>query len=265
MRREPSTRRRRWAIATLAAFLITATAAAAGAQSPELEKIAKAYRIQIVTANPSFPVKSTHGIIDGRGADQKALDDYATLFASEFTLYPPDFVKRSQLRRVVLSSDLSFAGQRRNAIPDYEHNTLYLDVSRGTYSKPYLRKVIHHEFFHIVDWRDDGAVYSDPHWASLNPSQFRYGSGGRSAQDLKTTSVLTDRFPGFLNHYSTTGVEEDKAEVLANLIVDPAYVGSRAAKDPVVMAKVKRMRELLATFSPDMNDAFWERVRTAKR
>lgn len=254
-------RRKYSAVAILAPFLLTGTACA---QSEELDRVAKAYRIQIVTASPSFPVRSTHGIIDGRGAEQKALDDYAPLFAAEFSLYPPDYVKRSQLRRIVLSSELSFAGQRRNAIPDYEHNTLYLDVSRGAYSKPYLRKVIHHEFFHIVDWRDDGSVYSDPQWASLNPSQFRYGRGGRNAQELATTSVLTDRFPGFLNHYSTTGVEEDKAEILANLIVDPGYVDARAGKDPVLMAKVERMRELLATFSPDMNDAFWAKVRTTK-
>jgi hypothetical protein len=260
--RRASSKGRRSAIATLAAFLITAVG---GAQSQELETIAKAYKIQIVTANPSFPVKTMYGMIDGKGAEQKALDDYSTLFASEFTLYPPDFVKRSQLRRVVLSSELSFAGQRRNAIPDYEHNTLYLDVSRGTYSKPYLRKVIHHEFFHIVDYRDDGSVYSDPRWESLNPPQFRYGSGGRRAQDLQQTSVLTDKFPGFLNHYSTTGVEEDKAELLANLIVDPEYVEGRARMDRLLGAKVERLKELLVSFSPDMNDAFWAKIRTTKR
>ena len=109
---------------------------------------------------------------------------------------------------MVLCKELSFAGQRRNAIPDCEHETLYLDVSRGSYSKTYLRGVIHHEFFHIIDFRDDGSVYQDKRWKALNPEKFRYGSGGRTVQDLAKTSVLTDKYPGFLNHYSTTGVEE---------------------------------------------------------
>jgi hypothetical protein len=231
----------------------------------ELEKIAKAFKIEIVTADLGFPVKTTHGTIDGKNADRKELQDYTSLFAPEFALYPQDLVQRSQLKCVVLCSELSFAGQRRNAIPDYEHDTLYLDVNRGTYSKTYLRKVIHHEFFHIIDYRDDGNVYQDERWMSLNPAKFKYGSGGRDAQDLQETSVLTDKCPGFLNHYSTTAVEEDKAEVFANLIVDLEYVKDRAKKDRVLNAKVERMKELLAKFCPEISDKFWEKIRKMKR
>lgn len=231
----------------------------------ELEKMAKVYRIEIVTADTRFPVKTTHGKIDGNSADKKALESYTALFAPEFGLYPPDLVKKSQLKRVVLCKDLSFADQRRNAIPDYEHDTLYLDVGRGTYSKPYLRKVIHHEFFHIIDYRDDGSVYTDERWSALNPAKFQYGNGGQNAQALRETSVLTDKFPGFLNHYSTTGVEEDKAEVFANLIIEPAYVEDRAKTDPVLKAKIQRMKELLIKFCPEMKDAFWEKVKEIQR
>lgn len=231
----------------------------------ELEKIARNYKIEIVTAAPRFPVKTTHGNIDGKSADRKTLESYAGLFAHEFKLYPLDLVKRSRLKRVVLCKELSFAGQRRNAIPDYEHDTLYLDVSRGSYNKPYLRKVIHHEFFHIIDYRDDGKVYQDKLWEALNLAKFKYGSGGRTAQNIQETSVLTEKFPGFLNHYSTTGVEEDKAEVFANLLVNPAYVEGRTKKDRVLKAKVERMKGLLLTFCADMNEEFWEKLRRMKR
>lgn len=257
------------AILLLAAFLPTGVAGAQNEVSADalgdLRTIAKVYRLEIVTANVQFPVQTTHGTIDGTSAERQALETYASLFVSEFTLYPPDLVRRSQLKRVVLSSELSFGGQRRNAIPDYEHHTLYLDVSRGTYSTSYLRKVIHHEFFHILDYLDDGSVYSDKRWESLNPPAFKYGSGGRTAQDLLQTSVLTDKVSGFVNHYSTTGVEEDKAELLANMIVNPAYVEDRARTDRVLHAKVARLRELLVSFCPDMNSAFWEKVRKMKR
>ncbi len=231
----------------------------------ELEKIAKAYKIEIVTADARFAVKTTHGRIKGKNADRKELQDYVSLFVPEFALYPPGLVQRSQLKRVMLCSELSFAGQRRNAIPDYEHDTLYLDVCCGTYGKTYLRKVIHHELFHIIDYWDDWNVYQDEDWASLNPAKFKYGSGSPNAQELEEESVLTDKFPGFLNYYSTTGVEEDKAEVFANLIVDLEYVEDRAKKDRVLDAKVERMKELLVKFCPEMNDKFWEKVRKMKR
>lgn len=231
----------------------------------DLDKIAKIYKIGVVTADLSFPVKTTHGTIDGKNADGKELQDYTSLFALEFALYPPELVQGAQLKRVVLCSNLAFDGQRRNAIPDFEHDTLYLDVNRGTHNRSYLRKVIHHEFFHIIDYHDDGSVYADERWKTLNQATFKYGSGGRAAQDLQGTSVLTTKFPGFLNHYSTTAVEEDKAEVFANLIVDHAYVEDVAMKDRVLNSKVKRMKELLAKFCPEMNDKVWEKVRTMKR
>ena len=64
---------------------------------------------------------------------------------------------------------------------------------------------------------DNGAGRLIPvfRWDALKPKDFKYGSGGKNAQDISTTSLLTEKYPGFLNHYSTTAVEEDKAEVLA--------------------------------------------------
>lgn len=231
----------------------------------DLERIASAYKIDIVKADASFPVATTYGMIDGKNAGRKELQEYAALFAPEFALYPTDLIQRSRLKRVVLCRELSFAGQVRNAIPDFEHDTLYLDVVRGRENKTYLRKVIHHEFFHLIDYRDDGTVYKDERWESLNPPNFKYGRGGQTAQQLQQTSVLTDRFPGFLNHYSTTGVEEDKAEVFAGLLVDSVYVENRVKRDRVLKAKVERMREFLATFCPEMSDNFWRKIGKTQR
>ncbi len=230
-----------------------------------LVAIAKAYEIEIVVANARFPVRTAHGRIDGGGVGNKALSPYTDLFVSEFQLYPTDIIKKAKLKRVVLCKELAFDGQARTAIPDFEHDTLYLDVERGGYNKSYQRAVLHHEFFHIIDYGDDGNLYTDKLWEPLNTSGFKYGDGGRKAQDVQTTSILTDKFPGFLNHYSTTGVEEDKAELFAHLIIHSAYVEERATKDAVVKTKVERMREMLSGFCPDMNDKFWTKVRQFQR
>lgn len=248
-------------------FLICLSLGGAQAQSPpsDLAKLAASYDLQISTSDLHFPVETAHGQIDGTPATEADLLAYTRLFVPEFSLYPTDLIRRSRLQRIVLCTDLAFAGQRRNAIPDFEHDTLYLDVRRGSHNPAYLRKVIHHEFFHIVDYLDDGSLYQDPNWAALNPPDFRYGDGGRNAQDLKETSVLTDRFPGFLNHYSTTAVEEDKAELFANLLVDPDHVERRAADDPVLDSKVDRLHALLLQFCPSLDDAFWNRVRDLPR
>jgi hypothetical protein len=231
----------------------------------ELEKTAKAFSIEIITAGFEFPVKTKYGSINGTNADGNTLKKYAGLFNPEFGLYPPQLVKRTKLKRIVLCTELSFAGQRRNAVPDFGNDTLYLDVGRGAYDSAYLRSVIHHEYFHIIDLRDDGSLYRDERWSALNPPEFKYGTGGRNAQAIATTSVLTEQYPGFLNHYSTTGVEEDKAEIFANMVVRNAYVENRAKKDRVLKTKVDRMKELLSAFCPEMNEAFWDKIRTRPR
>ena len=249
----------------LAPALAVAEEALSKGTRERLEEVAKTYGIEIVAKNPTFPVKLKTGLIEGTRAEVRSLETYVPLFAEEFSLYPPALVKRSKLKAVVLCEKLSFAGQLRSAIPDYEHDVLYLDAKRGDHNKPYLRKALHHEFFHILDFQDDGRVYKDAGWAALNPAGFKYGNGGVSAQDSPDTSLLTDKYPGFLNHYSTTGVEEDKAEMYANMIVDPAHVEERAKKDPVVAAKAERMRQLLAAFCPEVDATFWERVRQKER
>jgi hypothetical protein len=112
----------------------------------------------------------------------------------------------------------------------------------------------------MIDLKDDGVLYGDPRWVSLNAPEFHYGNGGRNAQDLAETSVLTTRFPGFLNHYSTTAVEEDKAELFANLLVEPVYVANRTKDDATLKAKMDRMKELLKGFCPEVDEAFWKKA-----
>lgn len=222
-----------------------------------VSEIADRYCLEIVDNGVAFPVRTSHGLISGDDADPASLNRYSGLFVQEFCLYPETLIRKIKLKRVIFCTQLAFAGQRRNAIPDFEHDTLFLEVNRGNFDNIYMRKVIHHELFHIIDFYDDGSLYRDQSWSDLNPQTFEYGTGGRNAQSLAVTSVVNDESRGFLNHYSTTGVEEDKAEVFANLIVNPTYVNNRVETDEVLALKVQTMKQLLLAFCPEMNDEYW--------
>ena len=226
----------------------------------QLQEVSAKFEIELVTSELGFPIKTIHGMIEGKEADRVVLEKYQKLLAAELNRYPPSLVRNAKLKRIALCAELSFDGQRRNAIPDFEHDVLYLDVERGDYNSQYQRKVIHHEFFHMIDYKDDGSVYADAAWSGLNAAAFQYGNGGRNAQDDADTSVLTDRFPGFLNHYSTTGVEEDKAEMFANMMVVPQYVEVRAADDPIIKSKTLAMKSLIQKFCPEIEEGFWKRA-----
>ncbi len=223
---------------------------------PHCTAIRTRYAIHTDTA-PSFPVKCRFGAIEGAVASPGELQPYLDFFADEFCRYPPELIARTKLKRVVFCKRLAFDGQLRNAIPDYEHDALYYDVSRGNHSRNYQRSVIHHEFFHVIDYQDDGDVYRDERWAKMLPLDFRYGRGGRGSQNDSKMSLFDESVPGFLTHYSTTGVEEDKAELFAHMIINPAYVAERSAKEPLLQAKVDRMKSLLSEFCPEMNAGFW--------
>src|SRR5262245_8374445 len=78
---------------------------------PDLAAVGKTYGLEIVTESPKFPVRITHGVIDGAEAAKSDADSYASIFAFEWSLYPPDLVKKTRLKKVVFCQDLSFAKQ----------------------------------------------------------------------------------------------------------------------------------------------------------
>ncbi len=246
-------------LTTLGAFSAEPVATPAAFDS-ELASLAERFALPIEWKSFEFPIRTQHGMITGEAANAAQVAAYVPLLTSELSLYPPEFVAKTKLKRITLCRELSFAGQRRTAVPDFEHDVLYLDVARESRKPFYLNKVFHHEFFHIVDLRDDGTLYADERWAQLNHDDFRYGTGGKNAQDFSDTSLLTDKYPGFLNHYSTTGVEEDKAELFANLIVEPEYVAQQAAKDAVVQAKIECLKDELRSFCDDVDEDFWKKA-----
>jgi len=254
----------------LTALVLVLLVGTARAESPkpaaaDIVALGKQHKLDIVTRNPKFPLKTTHGIIDGAEADKADVESYGAIFAFEWSIYPVELVKKTKLKGIVFCKDLSFAEQKRTAIPDFEHDTLYIDVTRGRHDELYVRKVIHHEFFHFVDLRDDGHLYEDDRWVKLNPPGFKYGPGGAKLQDDPTVTTTGKNEPGFLNRYAAAGVEEDKAEVFAHMMVEPKLIAARVEKDKYIRVKVERMTELVAAFSPKADEKFWKAVENVER
>jgi hypothetical protein len=220
--------------------------------------IKEKFGVDLAWRDQEYPVKTHYGLIRATDAKTAEVDLYCAVLRQEFLLYPPDLVRRTRLQRIVLCRGLSFNGQDRAAVPDFEHDSLYLDVVSGAYSRIYQRRVIHHDFFHIIDYRDDGR-HADEMWASLNPKGFRYGSGGAKMQD-DSLSGLPSAMAGFVTSYAASAVEEDKAELFSHMMTEYADVAARASTDPVIRRKVLAMRALLARFCPAMDETFWDEV-----
>src|SRR5687767_4199532 len=135
----------------------------------------------------------------------------------EIAAYSDRLIQRSQLRGIVVVTDLCVEGQSRAVVPDEPRRLIYVDPFVGAGNLAFQRHALHHDFFHFLAARWEGdAYFSDPAWLALNPPGTRYGNGGKNARE-GNQFALTHPAPGFVNLYSQSAVEEDMAEVFAML------------------------------------------------
>jgi hypothetical protein len=234
-------------LASLSICLFLASSQATAPQLPNIER-----------PREVLSWKGAGYVVTGKPATSAQLKLYEPIFNKEWALYPPSYVQKAKLDRIVFVADLSVDGQARAAVPAFDGNTMYYDPALGSYNPHYQRLVVHHEFFHMVDQRMQ-LLYKDAEWSKLNPAGFRYGSGGAL---MRTSGVgeLTTKIPGFVTPYATAALEEDKAELFSHMVIDGAFVRDLARKDKVVAAKIALLKQRLAKFDPGMGEAFWKKV-----
>jgi hypothetical protein len=232
-----------------------------GLDESKFQTLAVQHNVTVITKSEKLTVRSGSDIVGGEPVPTDKLPRFAALVAEELKLYPPELFRRAGLRHAVLCSDLMLNDLPVGGLPEFRRGLIFINVEGLDFSPADLRATVHHELFHLIDFRDDKIIDSDPVWEALNPRGFRYESGGRKAlADPNISSRPTDEVPGFLTTYSTSAVEEDKAEVFSFMVVHPKYVAERTRTDAVLKAKVARMRALIKSFCPEADDQFWNRI-----
>lgn len=205
-----------------------------------------------------FPSQSNSNLIKGETPDLKALGNYLPLFSTEISLYPPCVIKNSGIKTIVFCQNLLRGSQATSGIADLGTHTLYLDVDSMKKDRIFPRRVVHHEIMHFIDGKSNNATYEKMEWEHLNSKGFKY-SGGDTAHLLEPTILepLDPTLTGFVNKYSMTEVEEDKAELFAHMMTHICWVNYKAEYDSVLKLKTEKLRKLLTKFSPSLNEHFW--------
>ncbi|HEY3999571.1 MAG TPA: putative zinc-binding metallopeptidase [Candidatus Xenobia bacterium] len=221
-----------------------------------LSLLADRLHVQVQATDAPVHVQTHFGTITGEVPRVDQVQRFTSLLSDEFGLYPASLLQASHLQGIVLCHHLAFAGQTRQAVPDFQHHVLYLEADPGDRLSYYQRLTIHHEFFHVVDNEQD-TLYRDEAWMKLNPPGFEYGLGGKSFRD----GEAGDFHPfGFISTYAQSAPEEDKAETFAYLMVRYGTIMRRAVRDPVLAAKVAAMKSRLQQLAPQMDDSYWYRL-----
>ena len=199
--------------------------------------------------------------ISSKPATSTDLDLYTPLFMLEWWIYPKQFIQRANLKRLTFVHDIEFTTnsytQPRTGCPDYKTTKSIIFATHET-NFAYMRIVLHHEFFHYIDYADDQS-YDDDGWEKLNQKGFKYGKGGDSEREW---IKLDKNIKGFINHYSTTDLAEDRAEIYQYLIGCPDEALNN--KDIIVRKKAKRIQNFLNNFDKEgmgnIKNNFWSNL-----
>jgi hypothetical protein len=248
---------------TLLLFLLFALMVTGGRAAVPFDELAQEYRahggVELVADGAVFPVKLPAGPLTARNVARVDLDLYLLLFRKEFGKYPAELFPLAGLKRIVFCRELAFKGQMRTAVADPDNGVLYLDVRSGVFPPSYRRKMIHREFYRLIDNASrDGS--GDAGWVALNPPGTLYGSGKVYPPGDNPGSVISHPTAGFLNVNSLSSVEEDKAEIFANLMVNDLKTRLLLRQDDVLVAKIQLLKQSLQQFCGKADAMFWTRV-----
>jgi hypothetical protein len=251
-----------------------------------LDQLRARYSIDVALPQRPFRVRWEHNqtttSLDCQPGSSEQVAWYAPIFAEEFGLYPLLLVRNTKLRLVVLCAEmlesrrprpgaerpsparrkpLLYVNKPEGGVPDAAGGVLYFDVTWERDDEEYVRKHIHHEFYHLVQRCQFGRS-GDRGWAALNPPDFGYGPGGKAVKfDPSFWIVPAEEWGnGFLNRYSMSSPDEDQAEIFSHLLTEPARLEQQLQTDDILRAKVERLKWSLGKFCPAVNAEFWQRV-----
>ena len=147
--------------------------------------------------------------------------------------YSKDFLKKINLKYIVLCEDLSISGIRTAGIPDNVMKTLIVDIK---FNEKYFERVLHHEVFHIINdtYKE---IFSEKIWSSFNPSEFNYAECSTCAKKIGLDTYLKTN--GFITEYSRSTASEDMAEVFSHLM----YGNLPSEIDPILKKKIEFIKK----------------------
>jgi len=172
------------------------------------------------------------------GIDKDGRDRTAVCCLSSWNLekYDAKFLKKINLRFIVLCENLYISEINTAGIPDYKKRTLILDIN---FEKKYFERVIHHEIFHLV-YDSFKEFFNDKTWSDFNKKSFKYAECSTCSDRLNLD--LYDNTDGFVTEYSKSIPSEDMAEVFSFLIFDRINLENKSKNDPILLNKINYIK-----------------------
>ena len=161
-------------------------------------------------------------------SNKNYLDQKYKIIKKNLDKYNFDFLKKINLKYIVLCEDLSISGINTAGIPDSDMKTLILDIK---FNDKYFERVIHHEVFHVInDSFPD--IFNKETWSSYNKKDFVYAECSTCTEKLGLDTITKNK--GFISEYSQSTASEDMAEVYSHIITNKIPINI----DPILEKKI---------------------------
>ena len=168
-------------------------------------------------------------------SEKKVLDEKYKIIQKNLDRYNQKFLKKINLKYIVLCEDLSISKINTAGIPDNVMKTLILDIK---FNEKYFERVIHHEVFHIIN-DSYKAIFDEKVWSNFNLKNFKYAECSTCTDKVGLDTYKKTN--GFFTEYSRSTASEDMAEVFSHLIIGSSLNNS----DPILEKKIQFIKNNL--------------------
>ena len=198
----------------------------------EVYKLNNANGLKYLSAKKNFKIGISNNIMCDK-ASKESLKKNFPIIKKNLETYKSKFLKKINLRFIVLCENLFISKINTAGIPDYEKRTLILDIN---FNKKYFERVIHHEVFHMINDSYKN-VFDEEIWSSYNNKEFQYAECSTCSDRLGLD--LYNKTNGFLTEYSKSIPSEDMAEVYSFLMTNEINIRNKSKKDSILFNKIK--------------------------
>ena len=196
----------------------------------EVYKINTQNKLKYFYATRSFRLGVQKNIVC-LNPNKKDLDTKYNTIYKNLNKYSYNFLKKINLKYIVLCENLSISGINTAGIPDNIIKTLILDIK---FNKDYFERVIHHEVFHIINDQHK-ELFNESEWIKFNASNFKYSECSTCTEKLGLNTY--NKTKGFFTEYSKSTASEDMAEVYSHLIFLNTEKINQIRKSDIILNK----------------------------
>ena len=200
----------------------------------EIYEINTSNKLRYLYAKQPFTIGVDNNI-NCFNSEKKVLDEKYELIQKNLNKYNQKFLKKINLKYIVLCEDLSISKINTAGIPDNVMKTLILDIK---FNEKYFERVIHHEVFHIIN-DSFKEIFDKKVWSEFNIKNFKYAECSTCTDKIGLDTYKTTE--GFFTEYSRSTASEDMAEVFSHLMIGLSLNNS----DPILEKKIQFIKNNL--------------------